>query len=176
MNYGDLRTFDVANGKGIRVSLFVSGCTNYCKGCFNEEAQDFNFGKKFDNNTSDFIIHALQDDLHTGLSLLGGDPLEEANRDEVLKLILKVRKEFYDKKDIWLWTGKTYEEIISDDDSILKTIIFLCDVLIDGRFIEELKNPTLMFRGSSNQRIIDTQKTLLDKEYKIHLWNDGNYR
>ncbi len=163
MNYGEIKKCDIANGEGVRVSLFVSGCTHHCKGCFNEETWDFNFGKPFTKDTQDEIIKALAPSYISGLSLLGGEPFERPNQIELLPLLKRV-KEMYPKKNIWCYTGYLFnKELLSDSrargeytDEMLKFI----DVLVDGKFIEELKDISLAFCGSSNQRIIDVKASL----------------
>lgn len=149
MNYCGLSTFDTANGEGVRVSLFVSGCTLHCKGCFNKESWDFNAGKRFTKSTLETILKELDNDYITGLSILGGDPLEPENLPEVERLCKAVRKKFGKKKTIWLWTGRCYEKV--KQLSIIKHL----DVLIDGPFVEKLKvTERGALRGSTNQRII----------------------
>lgn len=153
MNYVGLSKYDTANGPGIRVSLFVSGCTLHCKGCFNPESWDFNAGKKFTQETLNEILDALKDPYISGFSILGGDPLEEQNKEDVYKILLEIRKS-YPNKTIWLWTGRKYEHLIEYD--LDKKIIELCDSIVDGPFIEKLKcNPAdHSYFGSSNQRVI----------------------
>lgn len=166
MNYAALKKFDIANGPGVRVSLFVSGCRHGCKNCFNKEAWDFSYGKPFTENTEQEILTALSADYITGLSLLGGEPFEPENR-LVLAEFLKKVKEKSPEKTIWCYTGFEFEKL-NDPESMemLKCI----DVLVDGRFIEEKKSPALIFRGSANQRIIDVKKTLKKGEI---VWLDG---
>lgn len=151
MNYIGLNKYDTANGPGIRVSLFVSGCTLCCKGCFNKESWKFNAGFPFTEQIKNEIVEELKNPWISGFSLLGGDPLEPKLHDDVLDLV-KIIKQEVPNKDIWLWTGRIYENIINND--ILKYI----DVLIDGPFIQELKDPKLKYRGSKNQRIINIIK------------------
>ena len=157
MNYIEIKKYDIANGEGIRISLFVSGCTHKCKGCFNTKAWDFNSGKSFTNETLNEIIEALKPNYIKGLSLLGGEPFEIENVVTLIEIIKKIKKE-YPKKDIWAYSGYTYEELIKNN--IKKELVNLIDVLVDGKFILELKNPSLAFRGSSNQRIIDIKKSI----------------
>ena len=157
MNYIEIKKYDIANGEGIRISLFVSGCTHKCKGCFNTKAWNFNSGKSFTNETLNEIIEALKPNYIKGLSLLGGEPFEIENVVTLIEIIKKIKKE-YPKKDIWAYSGYTYEELIKND--IKKELVNLIDVLVDGKFILELKNPSLAFRGSSNQRIIDIKKSI----------------
>lgn len=153
MNYCKINKVDVANGLGIRVSLFVSGCRNRCRGCFNKETWDFNYGEEFTSDTVDEIIKLLEPDHIKGLSILGGDPFEPENIKTVLKLCREVKKR-YSSKDIWVYTGYLYEEF--DKHPIMNYI----DILVDGQFIEELKDISLRFRGSSNQRIIDVKSSI----------------
>lgn len=157
MNYGNIKTNDIANGTGVRVSLFVSGCRNNCKGCFNKEAQDFNYGKLFDSSVLDEIANLLKPDEIEGLSILGGEPLDSLNQHQISLLVRFVRATF-PSKTIWLYTGYEFPMIPLTEYTydILKNI----DVLVDGPFIEEKKDPSLAFRGSSNQRIIDMKETL----------------
>lgn len=145
MRYADIKYPDVANGKGVRVSLFVQGCSRHCKGCFNQQTWDFNGGKKFGNNEYKKIMEYLDYPWVAGLSVLGGEPLEQ---DIELENMLKEIKMKYPNKDIWMWTGYTYEDV--KDMPILQYV----DYLVDGEFLEDKKNLALEFRGSSNQRII----------------------
>lgn len=157
MNYGAIKVRDISNGEGVRVSLFVSGCTHHCKGCFNPETWDFNYGEKFTEKTISEIINFMSLEYIQGLTVLGGEPFEDQNRPEVLKLIKKV-KEVYPQKDIWMYSGYLFEEI--KDKKYGKEILSLIDVLVDGEFVKERKNLKLKFRGSDNQRVIDVKKTL----------------
>ncbi len=166
MFYGEIKERDIANGIGVRVSLFVSGCTNRCKGCFNKQTWDFNFGEEYTVETENRIIELLKPDFVTGLTLLGGEPFEPKNQEELLKLTDRVKKEM-PNKTIWCYTGFTYEKLKTDGeycrteftDRMLNNI----DVLVDGKFVEEKKNIRLKFRGSENQRIIDLNKTRAEK-------------
>lgn len=151
MNYGRIKKNDIANGPGVRVSLFVSGCRNHCPGCFNPETWDFNYGESFTKKTEKEIIKALRPSWIQGLSILGGDPMEPENQRTLLPLLKRIKVMLSDK-DVWLYTGYTYEQI--RDAEILKWI----DVLVDGPFIEAEKDITLTFRGSRNQRIIPLKK------------------
>lgn len=172
MNYANIKKCDVANGEGIRVSLFVSGCTHYCKGCFNYEAWDFNFGKEYTKETEDHIIELLSSSYIKGLSLLGGEPLHPDNQAQVASLVKRVRKEL-PNKDIWCYTGYVFDKEILDgmykELSTTKDIIDNVDVLVDGKFIIDLADKRLRFRGSSNQRIIDVKKSLENND--IQLWD-----
>ncbi|MGN0424868.1 MAG: anaerobic ribonucleoside-triphosphate reductase activating protein [Acetatifactor sp.] len=162
MNYATIKKTDVANGPGVRVSLFVSGCTHYCKGCFNSEAWDFAYGQPFTEDTAGEILNALAPSYIRGFSVLGGEPLEPANRDTVWELLRKV-KETYPEKTIWLYTGYEYEKDLlrweAEGEKTVTGILSLIDVLVDGEFVEEKKNLRLSFRGSENQRLIDVKKT-----------------
>lgn len=157
MHYGNIKKIDVADGEGVRVSLFVSGCRNACPGCFNPETWNFNFGKEFTSETEDEIIQALKPEHIQGFSLLGGEPFEEENQ-KVLAPFLEKLKTIYPDKDIWCWTGYVLDKDLQSGqrkhteytDRMLKCI----DVLVDGPFIQEKKNLMLEFRGSENQRII----------------------
>ena len=162
MNYGNIKNCDIADGDGVRVSLFVSGCRNHCKGCFQPETWDFNYGKPYTKETEDRIIEFLKPEYIDGLTLLGGDPFENENQEELVHLLERVKKEFGDTKDIWCYTGYVYEDIISDN-FVRKTpyttkLISLIDILVDGPFIEEEKDLTLRFRGSRNQRILNLKE------------------
>ena len=174
MNYATIKTNDVANGEGVRVSLFVSGCTHRCEGCFNSEAWDFNYGQPFANEQIDFIIKALDRPHIRGLSLLGGEPFEPENQPELLKLLRCFRKRF-PEKDVWCYSGYDFEKDICalklGDPDITKEMLSYIDILVDGRFIKELKNLNLRFKGSSNQRIIDVKKSL--EKGEVVLW-DGD--
>lgn len=155
MNYAAIKKTDIANGPGVRVSLFVSGCRRHCKNCFNSETWDFNYGNQFAKNTMSTIIGALNQDYIEGFSILGGEPFEPENRETVLNIVRKVKEEF-PQKTIWCYSGFTFEELIDSARNILEYI----DVLVDGEFIDEKKNLRLKFRGSENQRIIDVKKSL----------------
>lgn len=153
MNYGKIKPVDVANGDGIRVSVFVSGCPHHCSGCFNQELWDYDAGKPFDNETILHILDLCSKDYITGLSLLGGEPLDPNNIMQMLYLCNAFKRKF-PNKDIWCYTGYKWEGV--KHLHIMKFI----DVLVDGQFVESLKDPRLLFRGSSNQRIILVKKSL----------------
>ncbi|MBQ8107239.1 MAG: anaerobic ribonucleoside-triphosphate reductase activating protein [Ruminococcus sp.] len=162
MNYGEIKNCDIANGIGVRVSLFVSGCTHHCKGCFNPMTWDFGYGKPFDDAARDKVLKMLSPVYIRGLTLLGGEPMEPDNQRALLPFVKKVRERF-PHKDIWCYSGYTFEELTGKSrarcectDELLGSI----DVLIDGEFVLEKKNISLAFRGSENQRIIDLKKTL----------------
>lgn len=171
MNYAAIKPFDVANGPGVRVSLFVSGCTHCCKGCFNQEAWDFSYGEKFTEKEEEKILEALRPDHIKGFSLLGGEPFEPSNQAVLCEFLPKV-KEKYPNKDIWCYTGYTFDKDLLTGrlcDSKVTTKMLECiDILVDGKFVEEKKNLKLRFKGSENQRIIDVKKSL--KENTIILW------
>ncbi len=147
---------DISNGPGVRVSLFVQGCTFNCKGCFNKEAHDFNGGKEFTDSSIQHILDLCENENIEGLSILGGEPLHPKNIEETTRLA-KAFKEKMPNKNLWIWTGYQY-----DKDLQGKEILNYADVIVDGQFVEELHNPTLEWRGSSNQRVIDV------KEAKLH--------
>ena len=156
MHYGKIKKTDIANGPGVRVSLFVSGCRNHCKGCFQPETWSFNYGQEYDGvNTTNEIIEALSPEYISGLSILGGDPIERENISEVVTLCYLVKR-LYPNKTIWLYTGYKYEDIAEMYPNILEVI----DVMVDGPFIEDLKDISLVFRGSSNQRIINVPESV----------------
>ena len=158
--YNKIRKMDISNGPGVRVSIFFQGCPFHCKGCFNSETWDFDGGKEFSDETINSIINLASMDHIKGLSILGGEPLHEANRESTLKLA-KEFKNKYPNKTIWCWTGNTFEKV--KDLEVLKYI----DVLVDGPYKEELHSPILKWKGSSNQRVIDVKKSL--KENNICL-------
>lgn len=174
MNYATIKWCDIANGEGVRVSLFVSGCTHRCKNCFNEVAWDFSYGQPFDTEIQEKIIKELSSDYIAGLSLLGGEPLEPQNQEGLFAFVQKVR-EIYPQKTIWCYTGFIFDEKEGalkerhKNTPLTKPLIALFDVLVDGPFVEELKDIRLKFRGSSNQRVIDVQKSLRRKECVLYL-------
>ena len=163
MNFAQIRKYDVANGPGIRTTIFVTGCTHKCHNCFNKEYQDFDFGDPWTQKETDEVIEDLNLDEVKGLTILGGEPFQ--NEVDLLQVLRDIKKEV--QKDIWIFSGYTYEEILKDQDK--KKLLEECDVLVDGRFIEALKDLNLRFRGSSNQRIIDVQKSL--NENKVVLFD-----
>ena len=172
MKYANIKFNDIANGPGIRTSLFVSGCTHHCKGCFNEIAWDFNYGKDFTEETIEIILKSCEPNYISGLTLLGGEPMEIVNQKGLLKLVKEFKKKF-PEKNIWCYTGYRYEEIIDTNNpvhcEITNEFLKHIDILVDGKFILEQKDITLKFRGSKNQRIIDVQK--ISTENEIVLWN-----
>ncbi|MBE5934508.1 MAG: anaerobic ribonucleoside-triphosphate reductase activating protein [Lachnospiraceae bacterium] len=173
MNYADIKQYDVANGPGVRVSLFVSGCTHQCKNCFNKEAWDFKYGKPFTNDTIDSIIEYCGQSYVKGLTILGGEPMEPSNQKGILPLIKKF-KEIYPDKSLWIFSGYDFENdilnVMSHKYPETKQILSYVDVIVDGKFIEELQNRNLRFKGSSNQRTILVQESL--KNNTLVLWDD----
>ena len=161
MRYNKIRKMDIADGPGVRVSIFMQGCTFNCKNCFNPETHDFAGGKEFTQNTINKVIELSDNDNIEGLSILGGEPMHPKNIDGT-KELAKAFKEKYPEKNVWVWSGFQFDKDLKDKDA-LKYL----DVLVDGQFVEELHDPTLKWRGSSNQRVIDVQKSL--KENKIIL-------
>lgn len=178
MYYGNIKYYDIANGDGVRTSLFVSGCNHHCNGCFNKESWDFEYGKFFDSEALENISKSLEPEYISGLTILGGEPLDYKNINIVHAIILYV-KEKYPEKTIWVYTGYTYEELVGREHLITNSVLRNIDVLVDGKFIEELKDISLKFRGSSNQRIIDVKKSIesnqiilvpiIDREYNHNL-------
>ena len=158
MNYASIRKHDIANGDGVRVSLFVSGCRHRCKGCFNEEAQDFGYGEEFTREVEDELIEAMKPGHIAGLTLLGGEPFEPVNQEGLVPLLRKWRSEL-PGKDVWCYTGCVLEKDLLAPSrwrtSLTDEMLSMIDVLVDGPFVESLKDISLKFRGSSNQRIID---------------------
>lgn len=176
MNYGEIKFHDIANGSGIRVTLFVSGCTHHCKGCFQPETWDFNYGKPFDSVAENMIFQAIDHDFISGLTLLGGEPFEPQNSSTLYALVQNVKKRFPDKS-IWCYSGYRLDQILADTmggNPYTESLLSSIDVLVDGEFIESRKMLTLKYRGSSNQRIIDVPKSL--ESGKAILWADPNPR
>ena len=163
MNYATIKPTDVANGPGVRVTLFVSGCTHHCKGCFNSEAWDFDYGQEFTRETQEEILRLLAPEYIVGLTLLGGEPMEPANQAGLLPFIKKVREQYPDKS-IWCFTGYDFEKDVRfrmlPESKITRELVPLFDVMVDGKFVEEKKNLRLKFRGSENQRILDVKQSL----------------
>lgn len=163
MNYAEIKYCDVANGPGVRTSIFVSGCSHHCPGCFNEIAWDFNYGKPFTQDTIDSIIESLKPDYIQGLTLLGGEPFEYSNQKGLLPLVRQVR-EVLPQKDIWCFTGFLFDKDIIENMckkwKETNELLSYIDVLVDGRFVEELKNLNLKFKGSENQRTILVNESL----------------
>ena len=172
MNYATIKPRDIANGPGVRVSLFVSGCTHRCPGCFNAEAWDFDYGKPFDGAVVDELLGLLEPDYVKGLSLLGGEPFEPQNQAALVELLRKVREK-YPSKTVWCYSGYTLEQLRGESRARCEytdEMLSMIDVLVDGRFVMEKKNIRLRFRGSENQRLIDLNKTREAGE--IVLWDE----
>ena len=163
MNYADIKKIDVANGEGVRVSVFVSGCNHHCKGCFNQCAWDFNYGKKFTEKEEQQIMDYMNHDYISGLSLLGGEPLEPKNQEGLLPLVKKVKEKF-PNKDIWCYTGFDFEKDVvgkmAKNNETTRELLKYIDIIVDGKFEEDKKDLKLQFRGSSNQKIVDVKKSL----------------
>ncbi|MCI9407490.1 MAG: anaerobic ribonucleoside-triphosphate reductase activating protein [Clostridia bacterium] len=173
MNYATIKWYDVSNGPGVRVSLYVSGCRNHCKNCFNPETWDFCYGEPFTREVEDKIINALAPEYIKGFTLLGGDPFEPENAEALVPFMERLRKK-YPEKSVWCFTGYDYEADLltgkkGDIDTNIRLLSTL-DVLVDGKFVEELKDLNLLFRGSSNQRIILVRPSLEKDE--VVLWNE----
>lgn len=172
MHVGQILTVDSANGPGIRISVFVSGCTNHCKGCFQPQTWDFEYGEPYDDDMEDFIINELKKGYYQGITILGGEPFEISNQQVVSGLIKRIKKEV-SGKDIWMYTGFLYDVDLqpggSRYTSVTDEILDSIDVLVDGKFVEELKNIQLKFRGSENQRLIDMKATRINNE--VVLWD-----
>lgn len=167
MNYGEIKKYDIANGEGVRVSLFVSGCTHHCKGCFNQDTWDFCYGKLFTKETEEEILAALSPKYINGLSLLGGEPFEVPNQRVLLPFLKRVR-ECYPEKNIWCYSGYMFDTELQKESrarcECTDEMLSLIDVLVDGEFVEEEKDISLPFRGSANQRIIDVKASLARNE------------
>lgn len=170
MNYATIKNCDIANGPGVRVSLFVSGCTHRCPGCFNEVAWDFDYGQPFTEETIETILNMLRPSYIRGLTLLGGEPFEPQNQKAVVQLLRRVRAEL-PQKSIWAFSGYLFDrDILSGRLGDTAEYLSYLDVLVDGPFIESKKNLSLRFRGSENQRLIDVKASLASKQ--IILWED----
>ncbi len=174
MNYATIKNYDIANGLGVRVSLFVSGCTHHCKGCFNDIAWDFMYGNEFTKEVEDQIIEMCRPNYIRGLSLLGGEPFEVPNQHALTDLLRRFKKEF-PSKDVWCYSGYLYDNIIDDNyrihTDVTKEMLSYIDVLVDGKFEIDKKDISLKFKGSSNQRIIDVQKSLKENRI-VNYFND----
>lgn len=170
MNYAEIKKYDIANGEGVRVSLFVSGCRRHCKGCFNSAAWDFSYGKPFSRETENELFDALSPDYIAGLSLLGGDPFEPENRKALIPFLDRFRVKF-PQKNVWCYTGYTYENgtLREDDGEGVRELLSKIDILVDGPFIEKLKDIRLRFRGSSNQRVLDLKRTMSQGNIVLYL-------
>ena len=164
MRYNKIRKMDISNGPGVRVSIFVQGCTFNCKNCFNPETHDFNGGEEFTDDIIEKVLSLCEKDYVEGLSILGGEPMHPKNLEGVTKLAKKFKQKF-PNKNLWAWTGFLFDNYLKD-----KEICKYLDVLVDGQYVDELHDPTLKWKGSSNQRVIDIQKSL--KEGKVVLFED----
>lgn len=177
MYYGKINTCDIANGEGVRVSLFVSGCRNHCEGCFNQETWNFKYGNPFDEAAQNLIIDALSKSYIDGLTILGGEPFEKENQEALYPFIIRVR-ELFPQKTIWMYSGYTFDIDMIEGGKVYtkytKQILSNIDILVDGKFDIKLYNLALKFRGSSNQRIIDMKETL--KQNTIVLSNLNEYK
>lgn len=174
MNYASIKIMDVANGPGVRMSLFVSGCTHYCKGCFNEEAWDFNYGEPFTQKETDYIIEYVSSPYIAGLTILGGEPMEHVNQQGLLSLLRQLREKCPDKS-VWCFTGYDFEKDIVgrmiQEYPETQELLSYIDVMVDGKFVEELKDLSIRFRGSSNQRIIMVKESL--EQGEVVLWDES---
>lgn len=171
MRYGAIKKRDIANGIGVRVVLFVSGCTHHCKGCFQPETWSFDYGQDYTKATEDEILEALRPAFIDGLTLLGGEPFEPQNQAELIKLLRRIRKEL-PEKTVWAFSGYTFEELTGESRArcaVTDEMLSMVDVLVDGEFVEEKRNISLQFRGSENQRLIDVPETL--KSGQIVWWS-----
>lgn len=177
MHYGIIKNCDIANGEGVRVTLFVSGCRNMCEECFQPETWNFEYGHEFTEETENIILEMLKPGYIKGLTILGGEPWEPENQKDILPFIKRV-KEVYPDKTIWSFTGFTYEELLTPgmrcNTEYTEEMLDNIDILVDGRFVKELKNIMLRFRGSENQRIIDLAKTRSTGE--LTMWEGMNSR
>ena len=183
MNYAQIRSMDISNGEGIGVSLFVQGCDFHCKNCFNSETWEFSKGQEWNDKTKNQFLKLIETPFIQRVSILGGEPLHPKNVQNVLKIVDEIRVS-YPAKNIWLYTGYTWEEIWIKDNiktgdkvkdmrekairNLRRQVVRMCDVLIDGRYVDELRDISLHWRGSSNQRVINVQETL--KQNQIVLW------
>ena len=170
MNYASIKSCDIANGPGVRVSLFVSGCTHHCKDCFNAEAWDFNYGEPFDEAVMEHILSLLAPDYIRGITYLGGEPFDPRNQPGLLALTRKIRAAF-PEKSIWAFTGYVYGQTLPQLPEVTDALLAGLDVLVDGPFVAAKKNLSLRFRGSSNQRLIDIPKTL--QTGAVVLWDEA---
>lgn len=172
MNYGNIKKYDIADGEGVRVTLFVSGCRNYCKNCFQPETWNFDYGNPYTSQTEQEIIDALKKPYIKGLTLLGGEPFEPENQRVLVTLLRRIKKELPDK-NIWSYTGYVLDQDILEGGrkhcEVTNEMLSMIDVLVDGPFMEEKKNISLKFRGSENQRVIDLKKSLVQQEVILYL-------
>lgn len=173
MHYGTIKQSDIANGEGIRTTLFVSGCSHHCKGCFQPETWDFSYGAEFDEAAQQVILESLEPHYVDGLTILGGEPMEPENQAVLAPFLERVHRQF-PQKNIWLFTGDVYEDLIDDSyprrSEDTQRILDVIDVMVDGRYDENLAQRVLRFRGSSNQRIIDMKATRESGE--VTFWQD----
>ena len=175
MNYAQILTCDMANGPGMRVSLFVSGCTHHCRGCFNEVAWPFDYGEKFDRETENRLLEAVKPSYYQGMTLLGGEPFEPVNQKGLISFLRRYKEEYPDK-DLWAFTGYIYDQDLVPGGraftDVTDEMLSYVDVLVDGPFMEDRKDITLLYKGSSNQRTIDMKQSR--QEGKIIFWNPGD--
>ena len=164
LRYNKIRKMDISNGPGVRVSIFFQGCEFHCKNCFNPETWNFDKGEEFTDEVIEKVLDLCKEDHIAGLSILGGEPMHPKNIEGTTKLA-KAFKEKYPDKTIWAWSGFLFDEYVKD-----KEVVKYLDVLVDGQFVDELRNPTLKWKGSANQRVIDVKKSLKNK--KVILWED----
>lgn len=171
MNYASIRSMDISNGSGLRVSLFVSGCKFHCKNCFNQEAQDYSYGQPYDESTHNHLISLVDKTYISGLSILGGDPLWQSDDDiwALCRLVDDVHKL---GKSVWLWTGFKWEDVMDDYNDARRDLLTMCDVVVDGQYIDELRDLKLVWKGSSNQRVIDVKKSL--EAHEIIIYKENN--
>ena len=167
MNYHNITYPDMNNGDGLRVVLWLSACSHYCKNCQNQQTWNANSGVTFDHSAKEELFSELQKDYISGITFSGGDPLHKNNVDELLNLIIEIKKGF-PSKNIWLYTGFTWEEIFKSTYKIRQQIVSECDVLVDGKYVDELRNPSIHWVGSANQRVIDVQKSLKENKVVLH--------
>ena len=172
MNFGEIKKCDIANGEGVRVSLFVSGCTHHCKGCFNAQTWDFNFGEEFTKDVEDSLLEALAPSYIVGLTLLGGEPMEPENQRALMPFLRRVRERF-PHKTIWCYSGYTYDKDLAEGGrawcEVTDEMLSVIDVLVDGPYVEALKDIRLVFKGSSNQRIINLRDTRQKGEIVLYM-------
>ena len=176
MNYAEIKNCDIANGEGVRVSLFVSGCTHHCKNCFNKETWPFDYGRPFTAGTEEMILRELAPDYIDGLSLLGGEPFEPQNQAALLPFLRRVQ-ELFPQKNIWCYTGYLFDSELRQESrarcEYTDEMLSLIDILVDGEFVQELYSIALQFRGSSNQRIIDVRRSLDSGEVVLYTPKSG---
>lgn len=167
MNYAEIKNCDIANGEGVRVSLFVSGCTHHCPGCFNQDAQNFRFGRPYTAETEQAVIELLKPSYISGLSILGGDPLCQDDMG-LITLNFLARKVHTLGKTVWLWTGEIWEDIDFKNYSLKSLLLSACDIVVDGPFIEAQKDLSLVWKGSANQRVIDARKSIASNKVILY--------